>query len=265
MYSTNGLVAAGQDFRDGVRLSPLWLRLALEQTRQRYSRSLLGPFWLASTTIANGIAFTIVFGAIFGGSWQENMAFILAGVTAWYLIAGMLNEAPTMFTSGAGMMQIQRTPLTFHAFLHAQKLLINFGHQLPAFWLVLAVTGLWITPHWHLLLALPVVTAACFFLSIPLALVATRYRDVAYMTGFIMQILFVLSPVFWRRAQVGDNMRWLVDFNPFSHLLELMRHPLVGEPTLAIDWVWSLSVLVLAALLAYVSLALYRRRVIFWL
>ena len=54
--------AAALDLYRGVLLTPLWWRVSVEQTVTRYRRSLLGPVWMASTTLATAFSLAIVFG-----------------------------------------------------------------------------------------------------------------------------------------------------------------------------------------------------------
>ena len=100
---------------------------------------------------------------------------------------------------------------------------------------------------------------------IPIGMISIRYRDVNYMIGFIAQAMFMLTPVFWRRSQMPPKMQWIVTFNPFAHLLEIVRQPLLGHPALASDWIASVIFLLLCTIATVVSLTLFRRRVIFWL
>jgi ABC-type polysaccharide/polyol phosphate export permease len=54
-------------------------------------------------------------------------------------------------------------------------------------------------------------------------------------------------------------------YNPLAHLLALVRAPLLGDAPTSIDWSWSFTTLFIATAAAIAALALYRKRVIFWL
>ena len=265
MYSHNGLVAATQDMRDGIRLTPLWLKLAWEQTQQRYRRTLLGPLWLVANNLALGASLALVFGGLLGGSFIETFPRIFSGITSWTLIAGIIGEGHAAFLVGAGVMQSQRMPLTFYVFMVVQRAFINYVHQLPAWFVMIAALGIFVAPSWTLVPAVLLVTVTCFFMTLPLAMLATRFRDVGHMVGVLMQLLFILTPIFWDRAQLPEDRRWVVEYNPFAHMLELIRQPLLGTAAPLSDWTATVFVLFCAMGVSLVSLALYRRRVIFWL
>lgn len=258
-------MAAIADLVTGVRLAPLWWRVGLEQTISRYRRTLLGPFWLASSTLATAFSLSIVFGSIFHASLAQNFPFIMSGVIAWSITGGMLIEGSSIFFTAAGVMQVQKLPLSFHAFLQIDRMMINFVHQIVAFWAVMLLLRLFPVPHWELLLSLPLVVVIAVLFGIPLGMLAIRYRDINYGIGFVAQALFMLTPVFWRKGQISSKMSWITSFNPFAHLLEIIRQPLLGHPAPLNDWIASLGFLGVAAVLAVTSLTFFRNRVVFWL
>jgi ABC-type polysaccharide/polyol phosphate export permease len=261
----DGIWGVFGDIAEGVRLSPLWWKLGLEQTIARYRRTVLGPFWVASTTISTGIALSVVFGAIFGGDWRGNFPFILSGVLAFQLSSGLLGDGAATFINASGLMQVRRLPLSFHAFLMCDKQIINFAHQIVGFWLVTACFGLFPLPHWSLMLTLPIVMLIGLLLAFPLGMLSARYRDVNYFIGFILNGLFMLTPVFWRRSQIPPKLQWIVDFNPLAHMVEILRQPFLGHPPPLADLEGAIATLFAAALLAFFSLMTFRKRVVFWL
>jgi ABC-type polysaccharide/polyol phosphate export permease len=259
------LKVAVQDFMDGAKLAPLWWRVGIEQTITRYRRTVLGPFWVASSTLATSLALSVVWGGIFGVPIQEHLPFVISGVVAWSLTGGMLIDGANTFFAGAGLMQVQKLPLSFHAFLQIDRMFINFVHQIIALWAVFLILRVVHIPHWQILLSLPLVLLTAFFFSIPLGMVALRYRDVNYMLTFIAQALFTMTPVFWRKGQMSGRMHWLADYNPFAHQLELIRQPLLGMPAPIEDWMASLAFMAFGAVLALLCMTVFRRRVVFWI
>ena len=265
MRSRSPFAAALGDLQEGFRLTPLWWRLGLEQTYNRYRRTLLGPFWIAAATISTGLSLAFVFGSLLGGNFRESLPHILGGVLCWSLVSGLVSDGAGTYLGSGGMMQVQRLPLSFYALLTSNKVVVNFLHQILAFWAVMLFFGLWTTPHWTLLLAIPLVTITGFLLSIPVAMLSARYRDIGFLVGTLFGALFLLTPVFWSRAQLPASRQWIVDFNPFAHLLEITRQPFLGQPAPMFNWLAALVVCAGSAALAVLSLTMFRKRVIFWL
>ena len=256
---------AFRDIIDGIRLAPLWSRLAWEQTVARFRRTILGPFWLTANLLATAFALSVVFGGLLGQNYRTNFALIISGILAWSIIGAVLLDAAGAFISSGGLMQTMRLPLTFHILLMMTRNFINFMAQLIALWIVLAVMRLGSLPTWHLLFGLPIVLIDGALLSLIVAIPSTRFRDINQTVGFAVQILFFLTPVFWVPAQMHGKRRIIFDLNPFAHLLELVRQPLLGKAPDLIHWEWGLGMMVVLSVVAVTLLALYRKRVVFWL
>ena len=256
---------AVRDIIDGIKLAPLWSRLAWEQTVARFRRTVLGPFWLTANLLAISLALSLVFGELMGQQWRTNFALIISGILSWTLVGGVLAEAAGVFISAAPLMQTMRLPLSFHILLMMMRNFINFLAQLIALWVVLALFRLGSLPTWHILLGLPIVLIDGALLSLIVAIPSTRFRDINQTVGFAVQILFFLTPVFWVPSQMHGKKAILFGLNPFAHMLELIRQPLIGRAPALIHYEWGIGLMVSLSLVAVALLALYRKRVVFWI
>ncbi|PHY18829.1 ABC transporter permease [Caulobacter sp. BP25] len=259
------LMAALKDVADGVRLTPLWWRLGLDQTVSRFQRSVLGPFWMACNLLVIAFALTIVVSALMGVDMSKSFPLVLAGLLAWSLVGTTIAEAQAIFLYNAGLMQSQRLPLTFYVFLHAQKAATNFLTQLIAFWVVMLLLQKFVVPHWTLIPAVALVLLLVCFQGFIIAIPSTRFRDVAYMMSYVVQLLFYVTPVFWAADNISPKWRKMVELNPLTHQVELLRAPLLGHAPAANEWIWVLGTTGVLALVALTLLAMFRKRVVFWL
>ncbi len=256
---------AFRDIIDGIRLAPLWSRLAWEQTVARFRRTILGPFWLTANLLAISFSLSVVFGSLMGQNYRTNFALMISGILSWSIIGGVMGDAAGVFISAGGLMQTMKLPLTFHILLMMMRNFINFLAQLIALWLVLAVLRLGALPTWHLLIGLPIVLIDMSLISMILAMPSTRFRDINQTVGFAVQILFFLTPVFWSPSQMHGKKRFIFDLNPFAHLLELVRRPLLGQAPALLHFEWGFGLMVVLTAVVVAMLALYRKRVVFWL
>lgn len=259
------LMAALKDVGDGVRLAPLWWRLGLDQTASRFQRSILGPFWMACNLLVVAFALAFIVGGLMGVNLQESYPQVVAGLLAWSLVGVTIAEAQAIFLYNAGLMQSQRLPLSFYVFLHAQKSMTNFLTQMVAFWLMMLVLGRFTIPHWTLLPGVLLVLMNVCFMGLIIAIPSTRFRDIGYMMGFLVQMIFYITPVFWMRSQMSAGRQWVADYNPLAHQIELLRAPLTGHAPAVNDWFWTLGTTGVLAVIAFVLLAKFGKRVVFWL
>ena len=83
------------------------------------------------------------------------------------------------------------------------------------------------------------------------------------MIANLIQVVFFLTPVFWSPSTLPDRPAFVM-FNPFYHLLEIVRAPLLGQSVPEITWAFAIGLAV--AGLAITAL-LYRRafaRIPYW-
>ena len=59
--------------------------------------------------------------------------------------------------------------------------------------------------------------------------------------------------------------RKFVDSNPFYNLLELVRGPLLGHAPSAMNWIYSLGLLVFGSAVALVVYGRFRSRIPYWI
>jgi len=259
------LQAAFRDLIDGIRLAPLWFTLGWEQTAARFRRTLLGPFWLSANLLALAFALAFVMGGLSGGS-NSTFPNIIAGVLCWGITGAYLGDASNTFIAAGDMMNTMRLPLTFHVLLMMYKNVINFLAQLIALWVVLFLLKMGAVPDISLLFGLPIVIINSALLSMIVAMPATRFRDVQQTVTVSVQILFFLTPVFWSPAQMqGKRASIMLTLNPFAHLLELIRQPVLGRTPSLIHWEWGIGLMFVLGATAVTMLTFYRKRVVFWL
>ena len=77
-----------------------------------------------------------------------------------------------------------------------------------------------------------------------------------------MQILFFVTPIIWKPELLADH--WLLQLNPFYHLVEIVRSPLLGaSPTVLNYGVVLLTTLVNLAISGAIFVR-FRSRIAYW-
>jgi ABC-2 type transport system permease protein/lipopolysaccharide transport system permease protein len=100
-------------------------------------------------------------------------------------------------------------------------------------------------------------------MSLAAGILSTRYRDIPQVIANLIQVVFFATPVFWSpEAMAGRPL--FVTLNPFYHLLEIVRAPLLGQTPLLLNWAFCLGLAVVGLVAAG---WLYRRthaRIAYW-
>jgi lipopolysaccharide transport system permease protein len=90
---------------------------------------------------------------------------------------------------------------------------------------------------------LPLLNVVIFLFWAPLVicLLGARYRDLYQLVPILLQLVFLLSPILYKRESLG-HLAWTADLNPIYRVLSPLRHALLSGEVL-----WT-QVLVMAAL-----------------
>src|SRR5262245_65717647 len=97
-----------RDLYEGIVAWPMWSTVGWNDIRQRYRRSVLGPFWI---TISMGL-FIALLGTIYSRIFNQEIAtflpYVAMGVISWGFISGTMVESCNVFMEGASVIkQIQ--------------------------------------------------------------------------------------------------------------------------------------------------------------
>ena len=228
------------DLAEGLCAYELWSTLAFHDIRQRFRRSLLGPFWL---TLSMGImvgALGLVFSTLFGHSVGETLPYIAVGLICWGMLTGCINEGANIFISNAEYIRNVPLPVSIHFFQMIARNLIIWTFNM-AIYLVIVI-AFRISPGWQILLFLPgfalfVVNAAWMGLSA--GILSTRYRDIPQVIANVVQVIFFVTPVFWSPETLTRRPAF-VELNPLWHVLELARGPLLGQSVSLQSWIFAI-------------------------
>ena len=199
-------------------ISDLWHRrellyfLTWRDVRVRYKQTLLGAVWAVLQPVAAMVVFTLVFGHVAGltSHGLPYSVFVYTALVPWTFFS-------TAVTQAANSLVLQERILTR---VYFPRLLIPVA-AIGACLVDLAITmgvlggmllyfGIW--SGWNLLLLpffvlLALLTASA--VGVWLAAVNVRYRDVRYITPFLVQIWFFATPVAYASDVVPDKYHWL--------------------------------------------------------
>jgi ABC-type polysaccharide/polyol phosphate export permease len=252
------------DIVNGIRAIHIWPTLGWQEIRQRYRRSVLGPFWL---TVSVGVlvgGMGPLYGRMFGQDLSGYFPHLAISFVTWLLIANLLNESCLAFIAAEGLIKQARMPLTVHVLRVVWRNLLIFFHHAVILLLVL----LFYTPplRWGLLLAplgvLAIAVNAIWF-GLFLGMLCARFRDLPLIMGSVVQVMFFLTPVLWKPEFLGRHA-WAADWNPINHLLEVVRAPLVDGRVPQLSWIVVIGMTVVGFALVLPLFARYRSRIAYW-
>lgn len=214
-------------------------------------------------TMVLGIAF--LYSQIFEMDFRGYLAWLATSFLTWGFLSAGLGDGCTNLVDAESNLRSVRLATPLLAARVVWRNIIIFGHNLLVIGLVLAYAGIGVTPN--LAYALPgfaMLALFVFFMAIVLGPLSLRFRDVAQIVSSFIQIMFFVTPIIWTPTQGRLDAVWL-DLNPFYHLLELVRAPLLGTAPTAENWMWGAASVMVAAILSVIVDAVTRRKIYLWL
>jgi ABC-type polysaccharide/polyol phosphate export permease len=224
------------DLLNGARLYELWSRFAFHDIRQRFQRSVLGPFWLTISMGTMVAALGLVFSSLFNQDLAKTLPYISTGIIFWGLLTSCINEGTTVFISAESYIRNLPMPLSVHFYRMMARNLIIWVFNMAIYLVVAVYFGL--MPEWNALLFIPgfilfLINAA--WISLAVGVLSTRYRDIPQVIANVLQVVFFLTPIFWSPESLPNRPAFVL-FNPFYHLIEIVRAPLLGDVAPLPSW-----------------------------
>lgn len=253
------------DFACGIRLAELWLTMGWYDVRQRYSRSVFGPFWVTISLAVFVAGLGITYAALFRVPVIAYLPYVTVGMVLWSLITALLNEGAATFTAATAAIKQMPAPIGIHVLRVVWRNLIILAHNAVIVLLVLVACD--VKPGWAGLASLPGLVLLLLNgigWSVTLGLIGARFRDMMPLVANATQMLLFVTPVLWRAEDLGER-RALAEFNPLFHLIEIVRAPLLGAGFPVESFAVALVVTALNLALALVFYTRLRWRVAYWL
>ena len=233
-------------FRDNFKFSfqtrKLWWFTATSRTKARFARTFLGSFWLGLSNLLSIAALALVYGTVFKvQDFNTYVVYLGLGLVVWNGISAAIGSAPNLFE-------------TNHSHIHNTNLnpifyvLEEWAFQVQTFLQSFAMVMLALSWFQHNLLLnllvygwLPLLNLFLFLFWAPMitCLLGARYRDLYQLVPIVLQLVFLLSPILYRKDNLGA-MAWTANVNPLYRVLSPIRHTLMAG-----EIQWSIALLML--------------------
>lgn len=231
-----------------------------------YKQTILGPLWLFIQPIFTTITFVIIFARVAKLSTDgvPPLLFYMSGITIWTYFADCLTKTSSTFTANAsifGKVYFPRlvTPISI-VLSNIVKFAIQFlmlaififyfvlkeGYQFP------------LSPN---LLLIPLVIVLMALLGLGFGIIfssfTTKYRDMAFLLQFSIQLLMYGSAVIYPLNSVPEKIRNILVYNPIGILIETFKYALLGAGFFSINSL--LYVIVFCALLLFIGIVIFNK------
>jgi len=254
------------DLRRGLEQWPLWFTIAWMDVRQRYRRSLLGPFWI---TLSLGIfvaGLGVVYGALFRQDLASYLPYLGTGVIIWTMISTLINEGCATFIAAERAIKQMPVPISVHLYRMVWRNVIIFLHNVLIYVVLVLLFGIPVGPV--TLLAIPgflILMLNGLGFGLTLGILSARFRDIPLIITNLVQLVFFATPILWRMETLPPDRMWVALWNPFHYLIENLREPMLGLAPSLSSWGIALGITVANLGLGVALYARFRARIAYWL
>lgn len=250
------------NLKELVQYKDLIVMFVKRDFKTMYKQTILGPLWIIINPLLTTLMFTVVFGNIANipTDGMPQIVFYMLGTTVWTYFSSCLTKTSSTFTSNAAIFGKVYFPRLVTPISTVISGLINFGVQFLMFLGFMAyfmIKGSPIEPNlWILITPLLLVQLAALALGfgIIISSMTTKYRDLAVLVTFGVQLWMYATPVVYPASQIGGKLKTLMMLNPVSPIVESFRYAFLGSGSIPWNYLGISVVTTLVVLFAGVVL-----------
>jgi lipopolysaccharide transport system permease protein len=219
------------------RYRELFYFLAWRDVKVRYKQTALGIAWAVLQPLMAMLIFTLLFGKL--GSMPSDgipyPLFYFAALLPWTYFSATLSTSGNSLVANANLLTKVYFPRVILPTSAAVSGLVDLAVGSV---LLFAIMGYYrLVPDRTFLLA-PVLVVLLFTLALSVSMILAalnvKYRDVKYTLPFLVQLWLFATPVIYPASMIPERYRLLVALNPLSGVVDAFRASLV--PTKHVDW-----------------------------
>lgn len=223
-------VSIADDFRESLKRYRFWLVFGLSDATSSFNRTALGGLFITLNTLLRVLLLYFLFRDSIGQSEPKYFGYVSLGLPLFSLYSSAITQGYSILTRNKSLIQNIEMPFFAYIFRFITDLIfkfcfssipfavyIIFNFETSGIPLLLLFVGLVVAFFMVLSIAVFCMTIAAFFPNLFEALSAA------------MGIMFFATPVFWHAGDRGGIRGLLASYNPFSHMLAIVREPALGR------------------------------------
>ena len=210
---------------------PLLSELVTRDIKTKYRRSVLGVLWTLLNPLLMMIVLSIVFSQLFGRFDIENYPiYLLSGQVIFNFYSDSTNNAKGAIIFNAPLIKKVYVPKYLFVVSRVVSSFINLMAAFTALLFVMVATRAEL--HWTALLSfIPLILLVLFSLGVSLflAAVVVKFRDIMHFYSVFITALMYLTPVIYPMSILPQWMKYVVMANPITNYLMMFRDTMLNN------------------------------------
>lgn len=212
----------------------LWVKRDLTA---KYRQTVLGPLWFMLHPLVTALVFVLIFsrGLQIATEGIPASLFYLTGLLVWNYVSQCLNSTSMTLVAHSGLFKKVFFPRLILPLSYCLSSLVAMGIQLGVLggiYFILVIQGADTRPSLFVF-ALPVLIFQLIILSFGLGLwisaLTVRFRDFHHLWSLFSPLWLYASPISYPLSAIPTHLRWVVELNPLTYILEGFRLAFLGK------------------------------------
>lgn len=210
--------------------------LVSKELKVRYKNSVLGYLWAVANPLAFAVVYYVAFKMIMRVPMPNYSIFLLAGLFPWVWLTNSIAHATGSYRNNTSLIKRVTLPRAILPLSNVAHEMVHFCFALPVLALFVIAAGNQLFLSWLWLLPLMVLLqfALVYPVALMFALLNVYVRDVEYLVGIGLSLMFFLTPIVYPLSMVPEKYQWYFSLSPLAALIDCWRGVLLeGEVQLS--------------------------------
>ena len=235
---------------DCYRFREVLVNLLSQNLKVKYKRTFLGYFWSLLNPILQLAVLSFVFSNIMKIGPENYTLFLFSGMLAWTFLSTSMVAGSTALLENETFIKKVYLPKILFPLSKVCLQLVDFIFGLVALGILMAILGF---PFKATIFLVPLAVIILFFftlgLSLMLAVANVYFRDVQYLLGVFLQLLYFATPIIYPLNTLPEQYQPILSLNPLYPPISLFQKLIYyGQIPAETEWLLSAS-------LAFLSLS----------
>ena len=217
------------NYKFAFKTRKAWWYTASSRSRSRFARTTLGSFWLGFSNLLSIGTLGIVYGTVFSvEDFKSYFIYLGFGLVVWNTISSSISNSPNLFAHNSSNIKNMNVKPIFYTLeewsFQLQTFIQSFVLVLFAFLFFKFV----LISNLLLYAWLPLLNLIIFIYWFPLVvcLISVRFTDIAQLVPIVLQLIFLTSPILYRKESLG-SLGWITNLNFIYQHLDPLRESII--------------------------------------
>tara|TARA_B100000214_G_scaffold213091_1_gene154790 strand:- start:288 stop:1067 length:780 start_codon:yes stop_codon:yes gene_type:complete len=218
------------NFKFAFKTRKAWWYTATSRSRARFARTTLGSFWLGFSNLLSIGTLGLVYGTVFSvDDFSAYFVYLGFGLVIWNTISSSISNSPYLFSHNSSNIKNLNLKPIFYTLEEWSFQIQTFIQSFILVFFIFIIFKFSLLTNLLLFSWLPFLNLLIFIYWFPviICLVSVRFTDIAQLVPIVLQLVFLTSPILYRKESLGD-LDWITNFNFIYQILDQLRNSLIN-------------------------------------